>query len=55
MLKVSRRSQVVNNAFRKVKYQSKDPKDTLYDYSNTIDAEITKKRSEFGLPVREES
>ena len=45
----------INNAFRKVKYQSKDPKDTLYDYSNTIDAEITKKRSEFGLPVREES
>lgn len=39
------------NAFRKVVYNSKDPRDTLYDYSNVIDAEITKKRSEFGLPI----
>lgn len=44
----------INNAFRKVKYQEKDAKDTLYDYANTIDAEITKKRSEFGLPIVEE-
>ena len=41
----------INNAFRKVKYKSKDAKDTLYDYSNIINAEIVKKRSEFGLPI----
>lgn len=44
----------INNAFRKVKYKEKDAKDTLYDYANVIDAEITKKRSEFGLPIIEE-
>lgn len=43
----------INNAFRKVKYKEKDAKDTLYDYANIIDAEITKKRSEFGLPIIE--
>lgn len=41
----------INNAFRKVIYKEKDAKDTLYDYSNIINAEITKKRSEFGLPL----
>lgn len=44
----------VNNAFRKVVYKDKDAKDTLYDYSNIINDEITKKRSEFGLPLVEE-
>ena len=39
------------NAFRKVVYKSKDARDTLYDYSNVIDNEITRKRQEFGLPV----
>ena len=39
------------NAFRKVVYKSKDARDTLYDYSNVIDSEITRKRQEFGLPV----
>ena len=34
----------INNAFRK---------DTLYDYANVIDAEINKKRAEFGLPLAE--
>lgn len=41
----------ITNAFRKVIYGNMDPKDTLYDYSNTIDSEITKKRTEFGLPT----
>lgn len=44
----------INNAFRKVVYKEKDAKDTLFDYANTIDSEITKKRSEFGLPIIEE-
>ena len=43
----------INNAFRKVIYQDKDAKDTLYDYANVIDAEINKKRAEFGLPLAE--
>ena len=41
------------NAFRKVVYSEKDARDTLYDYSNVINSEITKKRQEFGLPVDE--
>lgn len=44
----------INNAFRKVVYKEKDAKDTLYDYVNIINAEITKKRTEFGLPILEE-
>lgn len=44
----------INNAFRKVVYKDKDAKDTLYDYVNVINAEITKKRNEFGLPVASE-
>lgn len=44
----------INNAFRKVVYKEKDAKDTLYDYSNTINAEITKKRKEFDLPTLDE-
>ncbi|MBQ4155362.1 MAG: extracellular solute-binding protein [Clostridia bacterium] len=44
----------INNAFRKVVYKEKDAKDTLYDYSNIINAEIIKKRAEFGLPNLEE-
>ena len=35
-------------------YKDKDAKDTLYDYAQTINAEITKKRQEFGLPVLKE-
>ena len=42
-----------NNAFRKVVYKEKDAKDTLYDYTRIINAEISKKRIEFGLPVDE--
>ena len=44
----------INNAFRKVVYKEKDAKDTLYDYVNVINAEISKKREEFGLPLLEE-
>ncbi|MBQ2677015.1 MAG: ABC transporter substrate-binding protein [Clostridia bacterium] len=44
----------INNAFRRVVYKAEDPKDTLLDYSNTINSEITNKRKEFGLPLREE-
>ncbi len=44
----------INNAFRKVVYKEKDAKDTLYDYVNIINAEISKKREEFGLPLLEE-
>ncbi len=44
----------INNAFRRVVYKDKDAKDTLYDYAQTINAEITKKRQEFGLPVLKE-
>ncbi len=39
----------INNAFYSVVNQDTDPKDTLMDYAKTIDEEITKKRSEFGL------
>ncbi len=38
----------INNAWRNVVYSNLDPKDTLYDYSKTIDNEITSKREEFG-------
>ena len=44
----------INNAFYKVRYAGTDPKDTLTDYAKTIDAEITKKRQEFGLPTAED-
>ena len=37
-----------------VVYKEKDAKDTLYDYVNIINAEISKKREEFGLPLLEE-
>lgn len=41
----------ITNAFRKVVYKAADPKDTLLDYNNTINSEITTKREEFGLPT----
>lgn len=42
-------SRHINNAFRAVVLQQTDVKDTLLDYVETINREITKKRQEFGL------
>lgn len=39
------------NAIRKVVNDKDDPRETILDYSITIDEEITKKREEFGLPL----
>lgn len=41
----------INNAFRSVVIRQTDVKDTLLDYVENIDHEITKKRREFGLPT----
>ena len=41
----------ITNAIRKVINEKTDPRETIMDYSITIDEEITKKRVEFGLPV----
>ena len=43
----------LTNAVRKVTNEKTDPRETLLDYSRTINEEIVKKRSEFGLPVEE--
>ncbi len=42
----------IMNAFRSVVLQDTDTKETLLDYTNTINEEIDKKRKEFNLPVR---
>ena len=42
-------SRHINNAFRSVVLQQTDVKDTLLDYVETINREITKKRQEFEL------
>lgn len=39
------------NAFRKVTYQKEDPRETLLDYTRTINDEIKYKRIELGLDV----
>lgn len=39
----------IENAFRKVYNDLDDPRETILDYSVTIDLEITNKRKEFGL------
>lgn len=39
----------LDNAFRLVYNESSNPKETIYDYVQIINDEITKKRSEFGL------
>lgn len=39
----------LSNAVRKVITAKEDPRETILDYSITIDGEITKKRAEFGL------
>ena len=38
------------NAFRKVTYRKEDPRETLLDYTRTINEEIKNKREELGLP-----
>lgn len=43
----------LNNAFRRAINNREDPGETLLDYVKSIDAEITAKRREFGLEVRE--
>lgn len=41
----------IANAIRRVINKKEDPRETILDYSITIDEEIIKKRTEFGLPV----
>lgn len=41
----------ITNAIRKVINDKDDPRETIQDYSITIDEEIIKKRKEFGLPL----
>lgn len=41
----------ITNAIRKVVNDKDDTRETIIDYSITINDEITKKRNEFGLPV----
>ena len=41
----------ITNAIRKVINDKDDTRETIIDYSITINDEITKKRNEFGLPV----
>lgn len=43
----------ITNAIRKIVNEKEDPRETILDYSITIDEEITKKRKEFGLPTEE--
>lgn len=42
------------NAVRKVINENEDPRETLLDYTRTINEELTNKREEFGLPVEDE-
>lgn len=41
----------ITNAMRKVINSHEDPRETIIDYTITINEEIAKKRSEFGLPL----
>ena len=41
----------ITNAARKVYNESEDPRETLLDYTDTINEEIKKKRGEFGLEI----
>ena len=43
----------ISNAIRRVITKKEDSRETIIDYSITIDEEITKKRKEFGMPVDE--
>ncbi len=42
------------NAVRKVIAASEDPRETLLDYTRTINEELTKKRKEFGLSIEQD-
>ncbi|HHU21401.1 MAG TPA: extracellular solute-binding protein [Acholeplasma sp.] len=44
----------VENAFRKTINEKKNPREILLTYVNTINAELTKKRKEFGFITRED-
>lgn len=39
----------ITNAIRKVIINNEDPRETIYDYTRTINEELDKKREEFGL------
>ena len=41
----------ITNAIRRVINKKEDPRETIIDYSITINEELTKKRIEFGLPT----
>ena len=41
----------ITNAIRKVINDKDDPRETVLDYAITINEELTKKRTEFGLPT----
>lgn len=45
----------ITNAIRKVMNDNEDPRETLLDYTKTIDEELTNKRKEFGLPTAKEA
>ncbi|MDD5900782.1 MAG: extracellular solute-binding protein, partial [Lachnospiraceae bacterium] len=47
-------SRHITNAARKVYNEKQDPRETLLDYTDTINDEIEKKRIEFGLEVEAE-
>lgn len=44
----------ITNAIRKVMNENEDPRETLLDYTNTINDELTNKRSEFGLETADD-
>lgn len=48
-------SRHLTNATRKVINDNEDPRETLLDYTRTINEEIDKKRTEFGLETEKES
>lgn len=48
-------SRHITNAIRKVMNENEDPRETLLDYVNTINDEITNKREEFGLETLPEN
>lgn len=45
----------ITNAIRKVMNENEDPRETLLDYTKTINEEITNKREEFGLETAPEA
>ena len=45
----------IENAYREVINKHYNARETLYEYSQVIDAEIDRKRSEFGLKLLKDS